>query len=146
MPGMKGMWLLVRISLPLPSTLLLLAHTYQVDIELGLQPVQSTPTTAEALESEEAVGSSALPAEHAGAVAEPEHTPVSIQNIELQSTQSTKVDAETSPSPSSAQGAQIGDNDLSNVDNGNAQPATLNLKSGEPLPAANDNHDPAGLH
>ena len=142
---MKGVSLPVRTSLPFPRTLLL-AHTYQGDMELGPQPVQSTPTTAEALESEEAVGSSALPADPAGVVAPFEHIPVPMQGNELQSTLPTTVDAETSPAPSSAQGAHIEDNDIPNVDNGNAQPATPNSKHGEPLPAANDNHNPAGVH
>ena len=140
------MWLLVRINLSLPTTLLLLAHTYQVDIELGPQPVHSTPTSLETPEYEEVVDNSALPAEHAGAVAASEHIPVPMQGNELRSTLPTTVDAETSPGPSLTQGAQIEDNDNPNVDNGNAQPAISNMENGELRPGTNDNHDPAEVH
>ena len=114
-------------------------------MELGLQPVHSTPTSLETPEYE-AVDNSTLAAEHAGAVADPEHMSVSIQNIELQSTLPTTVDAETSLGPSSAQGAQTEDNEIPNVDNGNAQPAISNMENGELRPGTNDNHDPAGAH
>ena len=144
---MKGVWLLVRINPPLPRTLLLLlAHTYQVDIELGLQPVHSTPTSLETPEHEEVADNSTLPAEHAGAVADPEHMSVSIQNTEFQSTLPTTVDAETSLHLPATQGAQIKDNDIPNVDNGNAQPAISNMENGELRPGTNGNHDPAEVH
>lgn len=137
---MKRVWLLVRIHLPLPRTLLLLlAHTYQVDVELGLQPVHSTPISLETREHEEAAVPSALPADSTGAVAEPEHMSVPQQRTEPPSITSTTVDAETGLGPSSAQGAQVEDNDLPNVDYGNAQPAMPNLKRRELLPAAIDN-------
>ena len=146
MLGMKGMWPLVRINLPFPRIFLLLAHTYKVDIELGLQPVQSTPTSLEAPEHEEAVVPSVLPAEHAGSVAEPEHMSVPKQSTEPQSTPATTVDTETSLGPSSAQGAPVEDNDLPNVDCGNAQPAIPNLEHGELVTVAIDNHHQAGVH
>ena len=73
-----------------------------------------------------------------------------MQGTELQSTLSTTVDAETSLGPSSAQGAQIEDNDLPNVDNGvdngKKQPAISDMEHGELRPGINDNHDPAGVH
>ena len=143
---MEGIWLLVRINLPLPGTLLLLAHTYQVDVELGLQPVNSTPTSLETPEYEDVVDRSALPAEHAGAVAVPEHMLGPTQNTELQNTLPTTVDAETSPNPSSAQGAQIGDNDIPNVDNENAQPTISDMEHGELRVGTNDDQDPARVH
>ena len=145
-----GVWLrliriLVRINLPFPRTRLL-AYIYQGDVELGLQPVHSTPTSLENSEHEEAAVPSALPPEHAGSVAEPEHISVPEQSTEPQSTPSTTVDVETGLGPSSAQGAPVEDDDLPNVDYGNAQPAMPNLKHGELLPAAIDNPHQAGVH
>ena len=118
---MKGVSLLVRIHLFASSS-----HTFAYhrssDIELGLRSAPSpTNTSLGTLGHEDAVDSSALPAEHAGAVAEPEDMPVSTQGTEPQSTPSTTVKSETTLDPSSAQGAQIEDNETPSVHTENAQ-------------------------
>ena len=143
---MKGVSLPVRIHL-FASISRTFAYHRWTDIELGLQSAPSpTNTSLGILEREDVVDSSALQTDPTTAVAASEHMSMPITSTEPQPIPATTVDAETSLGPSSAQGAHIEDNDLSNVDNENAQPATPNSKHGEPLPAANDNQDPAGLH
>lgn len=123
-------------------------YGHLVDIELGLQSSPPTPTSAEAPdrdEEEEEVATASPLADHTGDVASSNHTPVSVQPTELQSTPpATTIHAETSlspnpsPSPSLVQGAQTENDGHLEVYAQDAQPANTHMGPGELGPAAND--------
>ena len=141
----KRVWIPVSISLLITHSLLLLAHTYQADIELGPQPVGSTPSSFNTSGHEEEVAISAPPANPTGVVTASERMPVSAPGPESQSTLPTTVDAERTPSPNLAQAAQNEDNDLSRVCTENAQPAVTDMEHRELHHITNNDHDPVGV-
>ena len=115
----KEMWLLVRfiLSTTIPSTTnrCSVTNNLRVNIELGLQSFQSTPTSLEAPAREEVMASSNPLANQIGAIAESDHMPVSVQRSELQPNLPMIVEAETSLSPALVQGGLTNNNELPRV-------------------------------
>ena len=122
----KGMWLLVR-CVPSVSKRRPFTYSHQVDIELGLQSLRSTPTNPEAVEHEEDIITSATSANQAGEVVS-EHQPVSVQQPELQATLPTPVLPERSLSPAMVSRGRIDDNGLPTVHTENAQLALTDME------------------
>ena len=114
-------------------------YSHQADIELGLQPRQSTLTSLETPESDEVVTASAPPTDQTGEIAESEDMPASVQDLELQSTLSTPADAEASLGPALVQGPQLEDDESPRVHTEDTQPTLTDIERCELRPAANDN-------
>ena len=113
-------------------------HSHRVDIELGLQSSRSTPASLEAPDREEFVATSAPSPNRVGGVAQPDHTYVSAQRLELQPTLPTTVDAETSLGPALVQGARSNSNEIPGVHTESAQSALTDMERRELRPVADD--------
>ena len=133
----KAMRLLVRCILSTPNSRFV-AHLHRVDIELGVHAPQSMPTNLEPPEREGVVASSAPSMTQVGEVADPAHTAMSIQGLELRHTLPTTVDAETSSGLALVQGAQIDSNGLPRIHTDDTQPILTDVEPRELPPAAND--------
>lgn len=82
----KRTWLLVHSLCLFPITSRTVTHSRGIDVELGLQSFQSTPTSPETLAHDE-VNDSTIPlADHVGEAAEFNYIPELVQGPELQST------------------------------------------------------------
>lgn len=114
--------------------------SHYADIELGLQSFPPTPTSAEAPDREEEE-ETATAADYTGDIAGSNHTPVSVQATELESTSTTTTlhtETSLSPTPSLVQGAQTENSEHFTVHTEGAQPAVTDTEPVELGPAAND--------